>query len=162
MKKFLNIFALAVLSALAVGCDKEKPQSELSDQITVNYRNMRGVWELTELEGGAIEGDAYFYIIFSLDERERQFFEVYSTLDSAFASKSEGVYYLESDPNDRERVIISGIYDNMFQQPWSSSYIVSSLTSKKMEWRDYTSGEVRSYERVEEVPSDILAGTRSK
>ncbi len=161
MRKIVNIIFASLLLLGAASCQKEESTETSSEQLVVNYRNMRGTWELATLGGAAIEGDAYFYITFLLDDDSRQSFEAYTSFDSAFSSKSEGEYFVEADTTDSSLMIISGIYDNEFEQPWSSDYIVTSLTAESMEWQDYTTGELRSYARVDQVPADIVAGTRS-
>ncbi len=157
MKNHIKYFIVTLVAALTIACDKDDNQKIVSDQLTINYRNMRGVWSLTSLDGQEIEGAAYFYISFSLND-ETQEFESYTNFNSAFSSKSKGEYNIEQNLDGV--VIISGIYYNQFQAPWESRYIISDFTANKMEWVDTSSGEVRSFERVSEIPSDILAGTR--
>ncbi|MFI3285834.1 MAG: hypothetical protein R3Y08_04195 [Rikenellaceae bacterium] len=158
MKKFLKLFAIALIGFAAVACDKEDNQEPIEEQLTINYRNMRGVWSLTSLEGQQLEGDVYFYINFMLED-DIQKFVSYTNFNSAFSSMSEGVYTIEQ--NEDMEMIISGVYYNQFQAPWDSDYIVTGFTSTEMEWRDTVSGESRTYVRVDEIPEDILSGTRA-
>ncbi len=158
MKKIFKFFVIALTGIVAIACDKEDKQEPTEEQMVINYRNMRGVWSLTELNGQAVEGDAYFYITLLLED-DAQRFESYTNYNSAFSSMSEGEYTLEQ--NDDMEMIISGVYYNQFQAPWSSDYVVSYFTAECMEWQDTNSGEIRRYQRVDEVPSDIVAGTRT-
>ncbi len=159
MKKLFRIFAISILALSFAGCDDQSEEQGV-EQLTINYRNMRGTWQLSQFEGAAIEGDAYFYITFSLDDDDLQHFDSYTNFDSAFASKSEGEYTIEED--DSFQSIITGVFDNQFLEPWSGEYIITSFTAEDMEWVDSESGERREYIRVDEVPADILAGTRAE
>lgn len=161
MKKILNLFAVALVALCAVGCSESDDQDPASDQIVINYRNMRGVWELSTLNGEAIEGDAYFYVTFLLTDDDEQKFELYYNLDSAFSQHETGYYTIAADEDDSSLTVISGYYDGQFLATWASDYYVSSFTADTMEWTDYDSGEKRTYARVDEVPSDIVAGTRA-
>ncbi|MFR9524116.1 MAG: hypothetical protein SNH94_06050 [Rikenellaceae bacterium] len=161
MKKIFNLFVVALAALSVVSCSDSDDQDPASDQIVINYRNMRGVWELSSLNGEAIEGDAYFYITFLLSDEDEQEFELYYNLDSAFAQSETGVYTIEADEDDSSLTVISGYYYAQFLETWSSDYIVSSFTADTMEWTDYDSCEKRTYIRVDEVPSDIVAGTRT-
>ncbi len=161
MRKLIKFFVVALLGIVASSCQEES-STELESSLVVNYRNIRGVWEMTSLEGEEIEGDAYFYISFTLSDDDEQRFEAYTSFDSAYSSMSEGVYTIEADEDDSSLMVISGIYDNMFLEPWNSEYIITTLKEDSMEWTDCSSGEVRGFERAEEIPEDIVAGTRAE
>ncbi len=160
MRKLIKFFVVALLGCVAVSCQVES-SIESENPLVVNYRNMRGVWEMTSLEGEEIAGDAYFYISFTLSDDDEQRFEAYTSFDSAYSSMSEGVYTIEAD-EDSSLMVITGIYDNMFLEPWNSEYRVTSFKENSMEWTDCSSGEVRGFERAEEIPEDIVAGTRAE
>ncbi len=161
MKKIFNLFVISLVALGAIGCSESDDQDSMSDQIVINYRNMRGIWELSSLNGVAIAGDAYLYITFILTDDDEQKFELYHNLDSAFSQYETGYYTIATDEEDSSLTVLSGYYDGQFLQSWSSDYYVSSFTSSTMEWTDYESGEKRTYVRVDEVPSDIVAGTRT-
>ncbi len=142
-----KIFALLLISIVAFSCsnDEGAVNPDTNNQEIISYRNMRGAWELTSLNGVKIAGDAYFHIEFSLED-DAQKFEVQTNLNSAFASKSTGVYLLEE--NDDRQMIISGIFDNQFSKPWDSEYIISSFTKTEMVWVDTLTEEIRLYTRI--------------
>lgn len=121
----LSVFAVMMF----VSCDKgdKTPVVEFLD---VNPNNLSGVWELSLLNGNALEEGTYVYLDIVRKDRT---YTMYQNIDS-FSHVPHvvtGSYFIDTDPE--LGAIIRGNYDHD-SGDWSSRYIVTELTTDYMIW----------------------------
>ena len=145
-----NIFRIMLLltTMLFVSCGDDD-EVKLPDTKDVNYANIAGSWRLSEWNGENLEGDTRSYTI-------------YTNLNSATSEQIPGSFLLSKEDDYGD--IISGTYYYQLDtdDEWEYSYIVSGLTDTSMIWTAKEDmGEMKVYTRCNEVPADIIAGTRA-
>lgn len=162
----MNIILLAV--SLFFGLCSCEPDHTYADDTepAIELYQIRGTWQLKSWNGAEVsESGLYAYIVFDTKELT---VDLYQNFDSMYGRHLTGTFSLEYD-SDEELNIISGIYDNGTGF-WNGDYVVTDVTDDSMTWllysgstkaADYESSDVCVYERVDEVPADIVAGTRS-
>lgn len=162
MKTVFKIFALLTLFAAMVSCSDEDEVAVIPS-LEVNYANVAGIWRLSEWNGEKMDGDTrYYYITLNRNEENGQrSFKIHTNLNSFVSQQITGSYELNKDENFGD--IISGTYDYTLDtnDGWSHQYVVGELFETSMKWTaldDET--EVRIYTRCDEVPADIVAGSR--
>lgn len=156
MNNILKTIAITLIAVVFCSCEKDKNSPD-SDQLDVNYATTNGIWSLSSLNGSKIAGDAFFII--SLDRKESEF-DIYDNMSSGVSHHSEGAFSLDQD-EDEGGMVISGTYYNSFSRNWDNDYLVISLTADTMVWKTVGSDELQLFQRIDAVPGDILAGTRS-
>ena len=116
-------------------------------QLEVNANNISGKWELTDWNGNAPAGGTYVYLDIVRNDRT---YSMYQNMDTAKPRKITGTYSIETDPE--LGAIIHGSYDHDAGL-WSHRYIVTSLTSDRMEWvaKDDASF-TQVFKRVSSIP----------
>ena len=155
-----KLFKIAFLALLAVGitsCSSKKDDVvDPNPELEINLFNKSRDGKLAELNGTAIAGEAYFYI--SFDRREGTFTS-YDNMESGLANKRTGLYEIAKDED--EISVISGIYDFSYGEKWNNEYAIISLKSDEMTWKVYGGDEVQRFVKVDEIPDDVVNGTRS-
>ena len=89
-------------------------------------------------------------------------FSPFHSLNSATSEQIPGSFLLSKEDDYGD--IISGTYYYQLDtdDEWEYSYIVSGLTDTSMIWTAKEDmGEMKVYTRCNEVPADIIAGTRA-
>ena len=138
---------LLLTTMLFVSCGDDD-EVKLPDTKDVNYANIAGSWRLSEWNGENLEGDTrYYYITFDRKGKDgKRSYTIYTNLNSATSEQIPGSFLLSKDTDDE----------------WEYSYIVSGLTDTSMIWTAKEDmGEMKVYTRCNEVPADIIAGTRA-
>ena len=160
-----NIFRIMLLltTMLFVSCGDDD-EVKLPDTKDVNYANIAGSWRLSEWNGENLEGDTrYYYITFDRKEKDgKRSYTIYTNLNSATSEQIPGSFLLSKEDDYGD--IISGTYYYQLHtdDEWEYSYIVSGLTDTSMIWTAKEDmGEMKVYTRCNEVPADIIAGTRA-
>ena len=143
MRKIFNTLFLLLMTTAFVACSSESEEVK-SAELDVTARNLDGNWQLASLNGEAISGDAFFYIVL---ERIDTKFEIYDNIESGVATSSTGVYTLTKEDN---QWVISGVYDNTFSRPWNNKYIITSLTKTEMVWQTVGKDEVQVFVKVDQ------------
>ena len=157
MKKITNLLMLLAVVLLAA-CE---PIDTTVPTLEVKPYNLEGAWKLAEVDGSALAGDTYVYIV--IDRKNG--FEIYQNTYSMYPMLYTGTYELTYEW--RYGDIISGIYDYE-QGEWAHEYIVSDLYKESMTWTskaDAEKGEVaevQKFVRVDAVPSDIVEAVRKQ
>lgn len=160
-----NIFKMMLLltMALFMSCGDDD-EVKLPDTKDVNYANIAGTCRLSEWNGEKIDGDTrYYYIKFDRKEKDgKRSYTIYTNLNSATSQQIPGSFTLNKEEDYGD--VISGTYYYQLDtdDEWEYSYIVSGLTDISMVWTAKEDmGEIKVYTRCEDIPSDILTGTRT-
>ena len=139
--------SVAMLAALASGCQTPDSERELEQIKAVTYYTIDGVWELTELNDKPLSEDTMLYIDF---DRKEHRFEMWDNFDSMYMTKTTGMFAIEQD--EYERYILSGWYDYGVGD-WASDYIVEmTILGDYMLWQSMSNNEKMLLRRVEELP----------
>lgn len=154
MKTLFRIMLLSVLlfSVAACGDDDETKEAALE----VSYANLHGTWRLSNWNSEDINDDqSYVYIDFN---RKEHTYVMYEKMSTGKAWKRTGSFLITED--EKLGFVLSGTYDNGLGA-WSQKYIVTDLTDNSMKWtmKDNAS-DVSIYTRCDNIPADIVAGTR--
>lgn len=162
MKKFFEYVAILVLSvAFLSACNDDEPVPGPQD-IPVNYANISGTWRLAEWNGEQMDDKRYLYMVIERrpdEETGLRKIELYQNIDSSKSRHLTGTYELEEDED--LGTIIRGIYDHS-SGFWNNSYIINGLTDGQMVWTvEEDASDVSVYIRCQEIPEDILNGTRA-
>lgn len=139
--------SVAMLAALASGCQTPDSEREPEQIKAVTYYTIDGVWELTELNDKSLSEDTMLYIDF---DRKEHRFEMWDNFDSMYMTKTTGMFAIEQD--EYERYILSGWYDYGVGD-WASDYIVEmTILGDYMLWQSMSNNEKMLLRRVEELP----------
>ncbi len=153
MKYIIRIMLCFSLLSVMSACDDDDELSVV--YLEVNYASLNGTWMLTEWNGEELEDGQYVYITFN---RREHTFEMYENMGSMYSHKTTGTFEIEED--DDLGYIISGQYDYS-RNEWSE-YIISEMTDTTMKWTNKDDeSDVCVYTRCDEVPEDIVEGSRS-
>lgn len=153
MKYIIKIMLCFSLLFAVTACDDDDEVPVVYEE--VNYATLNGTWTLTEWNGEALEEGQYVYITFN---RREHTFEMYENMGSMYSHKTTGTFEVEED--DELGYIISGQYDYSGNE-WAE-YIVSEMTDTTMKWTNVDDeSDVCIYTRCDEVPEDIVSGSRS-
>lgn len=161
------IYLMLVMTVLLSACSSDDdPIEEPKVFLPVNYANIAGTWQLAEWNGEALEGGRYCYLVINRkanDDGERTL-TIYMNMDSNKSRCITSVYELEDDEEMDENpytAYISGMYDYSAGF-WNNDYIISEVESDRMVWTVVGDADDRSvYVRCDDVPEDIIAGTRA-
>lgn len=157
--KIMTLFALLVCFA-SCGDDDEVAVKPTLD---VNYANIAGTWYLSEWNGEQMNDSRYYYITLNRKEVEgKRTYEIYTNYNSAFSQRITGTFNLTDDEDWGD--LIGGTYDHKLSTDdgWEHSYVIANLFHESMVWTAKDNPEeVRVYTRCNEVPEDIIKGTRS-
>ncbi|MFI3332080.1 MAG: hypothetical protein SNI51_01165 [Rikenellaceae bacterium] len=156
MRELKSIVAVVALLLGAVSCQSDEEQSPTVSAPVINTRNMEGVWMLQEIEGIDLDDDIYLYIALVHEDLS---FDMYDNFDSAYSHQSVGTFVIDEDDNGRK--YINGYYTSNFSEEWSEYYYIEDFTLESMTWVGAESGSIQRFVLVDEIPSDIVAGTRS-
>ena len=159
-----NIFKMMLLVTMTLFASCGDDDEVLPDTKEVNYANIAGTWRLSEWNGEKVDGDTrYYYIVFNRKEKDgKRSYTIYTNFNSATSQQILGSFTLNKEDDCGD--IISGTY---YYQPdtddgWEYSYVVSGLTDTSMIWTaKEDAGEIKVYTHCDEVPAEILAGTRT-
>ena len=139
--------SVAMLAALASGCQTPDSEREPEQIKAVTYYTIDGVWELTELNDKPLSEDTMLYIDF---DRKEHRFEMWDNFDSMYMTKTTGMFAIEQD--EYERYILSGWYDYGVGD-WASDYIVEmTILGDYMLWQSMSNNEKMLLRGVEELP----------
>ncbi len=154
MKHLKSIIAVALLSLTACAGDESEP---IIPELVINSRNIEGVWKLESIDNTTLDDEQYLYIEF---ERENLTYDMYENFDSKYSTQTVGEFFISKDEDSR--TYIDGNYSANFGEKWGEHYYIEDFTLETMAWRGAASGEVQRFLRVEQIPEDIVAGTRSR
>lgn len=161
MKNILAYVMLAV-TFLLTACDKDEIVPEV-EYLPVTYANIAGTWKLAEWNGTPLSENRYCYLVIERrpdDETGKRSLKMYMNIDSNKSHLETSTYELTED-EDSGTTSISGLYD-YGAGFWTNTYVISELESDRMVWTVSDDAEdVSVYVRCEEVPEEILNGTRS-
>lgn len=139
--------SVAMLAALASGCQTPDSEREPEQIKAVTYYTIDGVWRLEELNDKPLSEDTMLYIDF---DRKEHRFEMWDNFDSMYMTKTTGMFAIEQD--EYERYILSGWYDYGVGD-WASDYIVEmTILGDYMLWQSMSNNEKMLLRRVEELP----------
>lgn len=139
--------SVAMLAALASGCQTPDSERETEQIKAVTYYTIDGVWRLEELNDKPLSEDTMLYIDF---DRKEHRFEMWDNFDSMYMTKTTGMFAIEQD--EYERYILSGWYDYGVGD-WASDYIVEmTILGDYMLWQSMSNNEKMLLRRVEELP----------
>lgn len=139
--------SVAMLAALASGCQTPDSEREPEQIKAVTYYTIDGVWRLEELNDKSLSEDTMLYIDF---DRKEHRFEMWDNFDSMYMTKTTGMFAIEQD--EYERYILSGWYDYGVGD-WASDYIVEmTILGDYMLWQSMSNNEKMLLRRVEELP----------
>ena len=142
MKKIFNTLFLLLMTTAFVACSSDN-ETVKSAELDITARNLNGNWKLSTLNGEAISGDAFFYIVLQRIDTK---FEIYNYIESGVAHTTTGTFTLT---NEDDQTIISSVYDNTFNRPWNNEYIVTSLTKTEMVWKTVGKDEIQVFVKVD-------------
>ncbi len=151
----MRIVAAVAIFLGVVACQSDEQQSPTESTPVINTRNMNGVWMLQEIEGIELDEQSYLYIEFVHEDLT---FDMYDNFDSAYSHQTVGTFYIDED--DDSRKYINGYYSSNFGEEWSEWYYIEEFTLESMTWVGADSGNIQHFVAVDEIPSDIVAGTR--
>lgn len=137
---------LAVMSIIAIGCEKPVVDNEQSlPEPEVTYEAMDGAWQLTEWRGVALSDQTFLYIAF---DKETRRFEMWDNLGSMYTQQRAGTYSIST--NNKGEYILCGTYDNGVGD-WNAEYVVSiDQEATEMVWR--SEDETSIFSRIAEIP----------
>lgn len=137
---------LAVMSIIAIGCEKPAVDNEQSlPEPEVTYEAMDGAWQLTEWRGEALSDQTFLYIAF---DKETRRFEMWDNLGSMYTQQRAGTYSIST--NTKGEYILCGTYDNGVGD-WNAEYVVSiDQEATEMVWR--SEDETSIFYRIAEIP----------
>ena len=139
--------SVAMLAALASGCQTPDSEREPEQIKAVTYYTIDGVWELTELNDKPLSEDTMLYIDF---DRKEHRFEMWDNLNSMYPTMRSGGFVLSVD--DKERDIISGWYDYGVGD-WAYDYVVElNAEGDRMVWRTATNEDELLFVAIEALP----------
>lgn len=151
MKNILNrIFTAlaAVAMILTVSCSKVNPTNPEEALLEVNSSNLDGNWQLSAINGKALEEGSSFFINF---DRSGDKFKIWDSMTSIPSSYnySEGTFALYIDPE--LGTYIRGI--DSVKEEWSDLYVITELTKNKMVWTGINDPSfVQVFNRVASIP----------
>lgn len=155
--KMMTLFAL-LFAVTSCGDDDEVALKPMD----VNYANIAGTWYLAEWNGEKMNDSRYYYITFNRKEVDgKRAYEIYTNYSSAYSEHITGAFLLEQD--DDFGNIISGTYDYQLSTDdgWAHSYIITDVLDNSMVWTAKDDAdEVRVYTRCNEVPEEVVKGSR--
>ena len=154
MNTFFRIMLLSVFLLGITACGDDDEMKDVA--LEVNYANLNGTWRLSNWNGQEVdEEQSYVYIQFNRKERT---YVMYEKISTGKSWKRTGDFLIE---DDRELgYVLSGTYDYGLGA-WNKKYIVTDLTDNSMVWTVKDDAEdVSIYTRCENIPADIVAGTR--
>ena len=132
MKNILKL-SIILFSIVVASCSKDE---YIEPQVEKNIDNISGEWDLESINNDKIEGDDVFcQVTFNAIDST---FVIKENLNSSFVSTKTGYFVLESNT-------ISGVYDNSYEQKWSYSYEIISLTANSMIWENTETGLQQLY-----------------
>lgn len=163
MKNLFKIilFCLCLVGVSACSSDDE---SMVESMVDVNYVSISGIWRMSEWNGEKMDEDSrYYYIVFNrkAENNERKY-TIYTNLNSAYSQRIYGTYLLDYDDDYGD--MITGTYDYTLSTDydWDNDYSITEMYATSMKWQaTKNKEELRTFTRCEEVPADILNGTRS-
>ncbi|WP_303207648.1 lipocalin family protein [Bacteroides oleiciplenus] len=159
--KNIVTYLMLVTAFLLSACSEEEMMSE-PEYLPVNYANIAGTWKLSEWNGQEMGEERYCYLVIGRKADEdtgKRTLDIYMNMDSDKSRHLTSTYELEEDED--LGTIISGMYDHSAGF-WNNSYLISELEYSRMVWTVSDDFEdVSVYVRCDEVPEDILSGTRA-
>ncbi len=151
MKNILNkIFIALSVSVImfTASCAKVNPVNPDEVLLEVNASNLHGNWQLTSVNGAALEEGTYFYINFNRSGNEYTIWETLTSIPSS-PNVDEGTFQFYVDPE--LGTYIRGI-DNV-KEEWSDLYVIKELTKNSMIWVGVNNPEfIQTFTRVNEIP----------
>jgi hypothetical protein len=162
MKNIFRLTYIVLFALVTFSCSDD--DNETADKgIEVNYANVSGVWQLTDWNGDRLGSDGRYYYIEFVRKAEdgKRSYRIFTNINSFVSQKITGSYELIKDEDYGD--IIDGTYDYTLSTDngWEFSYVVKSLTDTSMEWVGVDAeDQVRTYTRVDAIPTDILSGSR--
>lgn len=154
MRKLFRLVLATMLLLAVAGCESNEDIG--SHYLEPNYTNIAGIWRLSSWNGAEQTDSPYMYLV--LDRGERTI-EIYQNLDSGKSRYITGTYRLNKDEDGN--ITIKGTYDHA-SGFWAHDYFVTEMSSEKMSWITTDNpNDVSVYMRCDEIPEDILSGTRA-
>lgn len=167
MKNVLLYLMLAATLCLSA-CSDDNEILE-PEYLEVSYASISGTWQLSEWNNAPLPEGCYCYLVIERkadEESGYRILHIYQNIDSGLSRHLTSDYWLEEDeahPEESEdglSAVIEGMYHHSAGF-WNHTYTINCLLADRMTWTatDDTS-DVSLYVRCDEVPADILAGTR--
>lgn len=162
MKTLFRILTLLALLICFASCGDDN-EVTVETELNVNYANIAGTWYLSEWNGEQMNDSRYYYITLNRKEVDgKRTYEIYTNYNSAFSQHITGIFNLDNDED--WGYLIGGTYDHQSStdNAWEHSYVITNLFHESMVWKAKNNPEeMRIYTRCNEVPEDIIKGTRS-
>lgn len=139
-RKVISALLAAVALLATASCQKEQiPESE--PQLTVNFTNTSGEWELVTWNGNDMS-DTPMHLTLKAKR-----FTILQTVGSMYPEKVTGSYNIYEE--EGLGMVIRGIYDYTYEY-WVHSYVISSLTASSMEWKTVGKDEILTFKKASE------------
>ena len=149
MNRFKFFFAVLAFTSLMASCEKVNDGMEPAEEILdVTANNIRGQWQLAEVNGEELFEGTYMY----LDINRDYTYTMYQNMDSFSDVPRELTGRYNFDEVPMVGMLIRGNYDYSGEE-WSTRYIISYLTRTTMIWTDSNdSARTQKFVRVDEIP----------
>lgn len=159
MKTILKIMVLFCCLFGSAACSNEDDVEYTEPTVIVSYKTVGGIWQLSEWNGTPLADGQYCYIVMNRTEHT---FTMYQNFDSQVSRKITGSFILDKDKEQNNRDYISGEYDYN-NGDWNDDYYITIYggDNPRMVWvASENSEDVSVYRPCDEVPADIVAGSR--
>ena len=149
MNRFKFFFAVLAFASLMVSCEIDKGDMEpVEEVLEVTANNIRGQWQLAEVNGEGLMEGTYMY----LDINRDYTYTMYQNMDSFSDVPRELTGRYNFDEVPMVGMLIRGNYDYSGEE-WSTRYIISKLTSTTMIWVDSNdAARTQKFVKVDEIP----------
>lgn len=160
MKTILRIMILFICLLGIAACSNDDDIEYVEPTVTVSYKTIDGIWQLSEWNGEPLAEGQYCYLVI---DRTEHTFTMYQNFDSQISREITGSFVLGKDEDNDDRDYISGEYDYNNGE-WNDDYYITIYggDNRRMVWiASETPDDVSVYIPCDEVPADILAGSRA-
>lgn len=160
MKTILRIMILFICLLGIAACSNDDDIEYVETTVTVSYKTIDGIWQLSEWNGEPLAEGQYCYLVI---DRTEHTFTMYQNFDSQVSREITGSFVLGKDEDNDDRDYISGEYDYNNGE-WNDDYYITIYggDNRRMVWTaSETPDDVSVYIPCDEVPADILAGSRA-
>ena len=149
MKRLKVLFAVFAFASLMVSCEKANDGMEpVEEVLEVTANNIRGQWQLIEVNGEELLEGTYMY----LDINRDYTYTMYQNMDSFSDVPRELTGRYNFDEVPMVGMLIRGNYDYSGEE-WSARYIISYLTRTTMVWTDSNdSARTQKFVKVDGIP----------
>ncbi|MEG1585943.1 MAG: lipocalin family protein [Bacteroidales bacterium] len=157
MKTIYKLIMFFVMMVACASCSDEQEPDMTNVKIEANNINIAGTWKLDSWNNKPLAEGIYCYITFN---RKDKTFAMYQNMDSMNARNITGSFSIGKDEKDESIDIITGDYDYQMGK-WNNEYIIE-IYPEYMNWTVVgNASDLSVYVRCNEIPEDILAGTKA-